>query len=422
MTFKKDFLYWNFNIKEWITLLSSMAMMLGFLYSRALLSIGMIALFVIALDPRVFKENWHRWKNNRFAVLCFLFFAAYLLSGLWSENLDRWQDSIQTKLPFLVLPFAMLSAPFGEKKLQRYIIYSVLIALLSGILYSSSFLLTHPQYLTNGAHLPSPAKRDYIRFTIAIVLGLQFVFYLFIKQKEFFLKKTEKILLITWSVFAVIYLHIEAAKSGLLCLYLLIGIYLLFKCYKRYGITKIILAMIIALAGLFIAAATFPALKRQWHRLKMEKAIWESENTSRYNKVSSIVPRLVSFQAAFVVIKKHPFYGVGAGDLMQEMDKVYQSDFPFMRTTLVPHNQLLCTAVILGIPLTLILILMLLAPLRKRSDIYTISTFLIMVCGVSIGPIFEVQFGVFVYLFFTLFWMMAPGLKTTSTAASSVLR
>jgi hypothetical protein len=414
MTIKKASPFSDFTIKEWITLLSFMAMMLGFLYARALLSIGMIVLFLVSLDPSALKENWQRWKKNRFAVLCVFFFGAYLLSGFWTEHRSLWQASVQTKLPFLVLPFALLNAPLKKIRFQKWAIYSILLILLSGICYSASFMFTHPEYMAQGLHLPSPVKKDYIRFTVAIVLGLQLVIYLFL-EKQFVLKKTAKALLALWALLAILYLHIEAAKSGLVCFYALAGIYIAFKFYKRFGFKKSVLAVLAGLALACLAVFTIPPLKKQALGLKKEQTIWQQENTANFNKGTSVVMRLVSYQAAFILIKEHPLYGVGAGDLAPEMDKVYKNKFHYMDQPLVPHNQFLCTAVVLGIPMTLILLLMLLSPLRKNPDIYTVATFLIMLCAVSIGPFLEIQFGVFVYLFFTLFWMAAREPKRVST-------
>ncbi len=120
------------------------------------------------------------------------------------------------------------------------------------------------------------------------------------------------------------------------------------------------------------------------------------------------MPRLVSYKIALELIWGQPLTGVGTGDVKAEIDKKYKAEYPNMIEffRLIPHNQFIFTALVVGIPLSLTLVLMFFAPLmRQQRNIYVVATLLIMFVGLSIEPMLEVQNGVFVYLFFTLFWM-----------------
>jgi len=74
---------------------------------------------------------------------------------------------------------------------------------------------------------------------------------------------------------------------------------------------------------------------------------------------------------------------------------------------LIPHNQYMFTLVALGLPLSLALVLLSLALFRNipGRGIYVFITSAIMVIAMMVEAMLEVQFGVFVFLFYSLFWL-----------------
>jgi O-antigen ligase len=83
------------------------------------------------------------------------------------------------------------------------------------------------------------------------------------------------------------------------------------------------------------------------------------------------------------LITEHPFFGVGTGDLKEELVKKYEAyhyDYG-IRTRLSPHNQFLHTAVILGIFGVLSLALLLgsafMLAWKNRDWVYLLFVFLV---------------------------------------------
>lgn len=408
---------------EWIIVVSCVLMFSGFMFSRILLSIGMISLIVLGFRPNQLRQGWERFRHCGFCWLAIFFFLSYFISGLWSQDMEGWMNFTQIKIPFLFLPFAMLNLPLQKKKLQLWVIGSILIVLLGGIIYSCSFLIRNPERLFSGSHLPSPAFGDYIRFTIAIVLAMQMVLYLLNKKYGFSFQKFGKTVLIIWLIIAAIYIHLQAAKSGLVCFYLFILINVGYHFIKKSktGIWKAF-GMIAVTGILLVLSAKFvPPVENQFSRLQKERAIWNSGDTSRFASVSSVIPRLMSYETAWKGIREHPTRGVGAGDLNNVMQRLYEEYYPFVvkNYRIIPHNQYVCSALLIGIPLTLILIIMVLWPLFIAENVMLLATTFMMIVGTMIEAMFEIQFGVFIYLFFTLFWLSAmhkeKGIPTIST-------
>ncbi len=204
----------------------------------------------------------------------FFFFIAYALSGIWSDDIANWSRILQIKLPFVFLPFAFLGAPLQKIKFQRYTIYGILVTLLAGMVYSFSFLIAAPTYLSTQAHLPSPLEGDYIRFTISLVLGLQMIFYLFSEKVGSPLRIGEKILLGGWSILSIAYIHIQAAKSGILCLYLLIIIYIIAKYFRKRPGLGFAFLFLLGTASV-IGGMTIPSIKKQVKNIVSEQKMWK---------------------------------------------------------------------------------------------------------------------------------------------------
>lgn len=403
--------YWTSRSQEWIVAIACVAMIAGMLFSRAVLSISMVLLFLNALHPQKVRDNWKAFKESRFALCCILFFLTYVISGIWSADKPNWLAFIQIKLPFVFLPFSLINAPFKDDRLRKVTTGGVLLVLLGGMLYSAWPLLLDPGYLHYHSHLPSPMEGDYIRFTIALVFGVQFVLWFFLRKGYKSSGRKALALLVLWALLATVYIHVQAAKSGLLCFYLLLAVFLvsvLLQKERRVLGGSILLIILVAGASGFLFA---PALKKQVANITYEQKVWDSQDAASFAQTSSFVPRLLSYRIAGDIIMQKPLTGVGAGDIKLQMDNVYERDYPAIPVAarLIPHNQFLCTALAVGIPLSFILLAMLLSPLIDRPrNIFTVSTFLVMLLGMLIEPMLETQYAIFVYLFFTLFWMEIP--------------
>ncbi len=401
--------FWSIKLQEHFSCLCCIAMMAGLLFSRSLLSAAMILMLINACHPAKVVITWTSFKHNIFAQASVAFFSVYLFSGLWSSNADSWLMAVQIKLPFIFLPFSMLSLPLQVARYRKMVMWGILMVLVGGMCYSFYFLLADPAYLHKNHHLPSPSGGDYIRFTIALVLALQFIFYMFMERGVHRLTTWEKAGLLVFAITIVVYIHVQAAKSGLLCLYILFFIYALFIFLKRGKI--FLLSAFLCLATIGMLAVLFvPSLQKQISNITYEQQVWQTNDTTKYNETSSFVPRLISYKIAGQLVKEHPLTGVGAGDMKLAMDQKYAVQYPNIKKImwLIPHNQFLCTAISVGIPLSAILWFMLLAPLAvTRMRIYTVATIVIMFVGLMIEPMLEIQYGIFVYLFFTLFWVVA---------------
>ena len=120
------------------------------------------------------------------------------------------------------------------------------------------------------------------------------------------------------------------------------------------------------------------------------------------------INRLMSYKISGGLISQHPVTGVGTGNMMSAMRAEYHRTYPEVNeeNVLLPHNQFLLVGLGCGVPAMLVFILWVFAPLtlvrRNRQSFFFFMMWLILFLQLMIEPVLEVQYGVFIYLFFLL--------------------
>jgi O-antigen ligase len=409
----KEYPLWNKAGQEWAAVVCCLGMIAGLIFSRALLSMSMIALFVNALHPQTIKHCWQRWKSNVFTLLSLSFFLIYLVSGLWSEDKDFWSASTINKLPFVILPFAFFSVPFHKEKFRRIIIAGLVLMQLTVVIYSMSLFLLHPEYYINGYSfsqpLPTTKYNDHIRFSLSLVLSILMSSYLLFEKKTEPLPAWLKIMLCLSILIFAAYIHILAAKTGIVCLYLMVLLYIIGKTFRRNKMLSLALVLVVCTFPVvaYYALPTF--------RMKIGYVFYEvkkSMEDKKYDYTLSDAGRMITYDIGAKLIARNPVIGVGAGDVMNEVRKGYQKDYPEVAANQQygPTNQFMFTILAVGVPLGIFLIGMVWSPFVLKgmeNRIYLWITSFLMIVSMLVEAMLELQFGVFLYLFFTLFWIVA---------------
>lgn len=406
------FTFWNKEARDRLAILCCLGMIGGLLFSRALLSLSMFIMFLNALHPSEIRAHFAAWRSNAFAVLSFAFFTMYLISGFWSDNMDFWQAAVTNKLPFAVLPFAFLSAPLYKVKYQRFLIMGTAVLQLIVVISSLTQLGLHADYYLDGYNfsrpLPTTKYGDHIRFSLSLVLSMVMFAYVLFERQEEPPPRWMKISLVFIAVLFILYVHILAAKTGLLCLYLGAILYIGYRIGKKSRLWAAVLAAAV-LSLPFVAYKIIPTF-----RTKIDYVFYEIEKSKqdkRYDYTLSDAGRMITYDIGSKAIAAHPLTGVGAGDIMDEMRAGYKAYYPEVASDQQygPINQFMFTALCIGIPLTLILAGMVFVPFfsRARHRIYLSLSAWFMLVSIMVESMLEVQFGVFTYLFFLMFWMSA---------------
>lgn len=397
---KSNFLNDTVLNKSRMALVCIVGMFAGFLLSRVALSLFMLLYGVTMLrdvPPR-------QWLRQRWWLLGMAWVAMYAVSGLWSTNMDEWGIRLQTKLPFLLLPLAFAFQPRFSAKEKQWLTMSLAILLSIAALYSMSFFVTDPVHYTREYHLshmlPTLPKKDHIRCSMAMALFVVWSFYAWPSVS----RRGAKLALGSMMALIVVYLHLLAAKSGLVTLYLFVLLYGVYVAAVRRKLAGLIGIAAIPLA-VWGAYSMMPTFRERVHFIDF--TLYQFRHGDVSGNVGDIA-RLISYQLAGQLIAEHPLTGVGTGDMKKEMDRLYEQDYPQIPEygRLLVHNQAMVVALGCGIPAAAVFLWWVFAPLarlrRNRQSFFFVVVWLILLLQLMIEPVLEIQYGVFMYLFYLL--------------------
>ncbi len=335
---------------DWM-LFFSVVVVVSLVYSPFVLSIGMIGLLVTALlekkdSERGFplkfrtslRQEWqHFWRKPIFWVPTIFFFLP-LIGGFYSEDWNYLFRRLKLKLPLLLLPFAFFVLPNIERK--HYLgLYYFLVALLSitcigiGINYLLHFDAIN-ELILKGQSIPVP--RNHIRFSLMMAIGIVAGFYLWI-EKFVWKYKWERNLILGMTIFLFVFIHILSVRSGLLVLYLTIGVLLLQYIVnsRRFGLG--LMGLVLLLGTPMLAYFMIPSFKAKIDYARWDAKMYLEGTGSEYSDSE----RMLSYQIGWSIVKENPIFGVGTGDLKQEVKQRYLQQFEPDKKYKMPHNQLL---------------------------------------------------------------------------------
>lgn len=379
----------------------------GFVSSRVLASTGMIGILFVALflfngikTIRSFLARKELW------VLSF-FFIIVFISGIYSTDKDAWMNWVRIKIPFVVLPLSFAALKKLDEKKFIVILYGFILTLfLSSTVVIANYFF-HYTEITNsfsaGGGIPMPFSR--IRFTLMLAFSFFCLFYIF-ENKKNVRWKNEKWIQLLLLVFSFVALHILAVRSSLLALYIglffLLFRYVFFKReYVKGGLFLIILIVIP-----FSAQKIIPSLKNKMDYMRYDNLEFEE---GHINNLSDAMRR-ISVIAGIEVAKQNFWFGVGAGDLKQEMNNYYKLKYPILdpKNYKLPHNQLvwvLTSTGIIGFVLFLFSFVYPYFKSRLYKNFLSVILFLIIFSSFFTEATLEEQIGVGFFLIFLLLFI-----------------
>jgi O-antigen ligase len=373
----------------------------GFLVSRAFLSLGIFLFCINALrdvHPRL-------WVKNKWWLLGVAWVLLYGISWFWTEDKANWSERFEVKFPILGLPLAFSFMPaFSAKQLRIITVGAALILLGSAGYTFYYFILSPAEYISgyNVAHmLPTLPEGDYIRISLTVAMFVIWCMYIWPYLRSLALK------VFTAMAVAVLvtFLHVLAARTGLLVLYLFVVMYAIYVAMNRKRVLGISI-IVLLIAGWLVAFEVSPTLKNKVNYFRYTYELYKNgELEGHYSDMG----RLISYDIALKKIAEHPVAGTGAGDVLAEMKEGYNRWYPKVsdERRLVPHNQFMVVALACGIPGLILFVWWLLWPLaqlrrRHRGSFFFLASWLVLLVPLLTEPTLEVQYGVFVYLFFLL--------------------
>ena len=327
---------------NYIALLCLIAGIFTFEFFRALPGIGLGLLLLSALTRlRHYKEFL---KHSYFfipSLIYFLYVANLLLFD--TDNSNKVTELLVFYLPYFILPFSLAFIPsISQRKLNSLYLFFVAICTLCALGALINFALHFKEIVASYEHskvMPTPI--NHVRFSLLI--SFAFFAALYFYQERFILRYSwERNILLGIAIFLFAYSHILSVRSGLLTLYIGLFISTLWLTirnirYKLLAIVSVVLLLIPVLSFLLVPTFT----KKVRNTVDDLNQVNVKGSGAHY----SMSGRVVSYRVAKEIIKDHLWVGCGSANLKEEVQTMYERDFPEIVNNgigvLMPHNQFL---------------------------------------------------------------------------------
>lgn len=389
-------------------------LLVALIYSKYLISVSMIGLLVISIFHLDFsnrfplrfnpdlKSNFSQLLSSKDYLAVTVFFFLVLISGLWSEDTSYLLERLRIKLPFLFLPFVFISiSPFNERQYLGLFYFLIVLMFFSSLIVGINYLL-HFEAITeninSGKVIPTPM--NHIRFSL--VLAFSILAGIVLWWKKFYLKYSwERHLIAAIILFLFYFIHVLSVRSGLFVLYLSI----LFFSVRYIYLTRQYKLGIAVILGLFLLPVIAYKTIESFHA----KVDYARRDLQMYalglGKDYSDAERIISSEAGLKVGNENPLFGVGAGDLKQEVEAYYIEQGIDISTPKMPHNQFISVYAGTGLVGLVLFCMAFFYPLKYKGnykDELFASFHLIVFFSFMVENTIETAIGVAFYSFFLL--------------------
>ncbi|MCG9880639.1 MAG: O-antigen ligase family protein [Bacteroidia bacterium] len=316
---------------------------------RILPSLGMAFVFLLGISYYIKpKQSENDSPNMLFWMLTLCFFAL-LPSYFYSDNKDYFAQKIQVAIPFLLLPIAFGKLPkLSTLKYHQFLTFFVwgtfsisLFAIGNYIIYFDTI---------NQLYLESKVMPTLVThhptFSIIVVFACYLCYYLYQKNEEFLFVGEKKILLIM-GIFLFIFVHIFSVRSGILSLYVLLGIELIKLIFQKKQIkTAILVGSVLLLIGTLTMYFS-PTVSNKIANTSKDLQTMQSEGSANNQSLSS---RFISYKNALEITQNSSWlWGCGLGDMEDLNNEIFRTKYPDVSKPIIPHNQFLFFLASIGI-------------------------------------------------------------------------
>lgn len=348
-------------------------LLVGLLYSKALISIASISLIILALttyerDVKTvigFRHipmilNQRQWKSQTrvyWGLACY--FIWIVCSFFWSSDTGAWAHDVQGKLLYLGIPLIFIFGPqFSSRNIIDLHLFFYILLGISLCFVFTAYFPNAPEIndmIRRGKAIPAPI--DHVRFSMlcaySSISAMSFVF----------ISNYKKYSLIAIAFMMGIICHLLGVRTGIALLYsgVILSVLFLIIQYKKLklGIGILLMALLLGIVGFNFS----PGIKAKLEYIKVDIQNMKNQQLTS----TSDNDRIRSYKIGFEAWANNYILGNGAGDYRKAIEQIYNKKHPGHRK-LFPHNQWIRTGVAYGLIGTFCLLSIFIFALSDRAN------------------------------------------------------
>lgn len=285
-----------------------------------------------------------------------LFFLIYAMSFLYTQNLSLAWIDLEKKLPLFLFPLALIILKPGQNKI--YTLYGAFLAgIFSVTLICAGYFIFHTLSDTHfhRVFMNHPFYQMYSKFYIfgntnyyAVYLNMGVLLMLGILGSNSY-KITKKWM--KWLMYVGLFLLVGlsmviSSRSGIIAMVILL-VFSVSYLVKIHYFRFVSLALLIV-AGLYIARN----YRFNNYIQLFDSMIHSSRQIKEKDLLEKRTLRLVFWKASIEVIRENIWFGVGSGDVKNQIKEKYKEmgHYEKLHENDDPHNQFLRTFIATGLP------------------------------------------------------------------------
>lgn len=322
-----------------------------------------------------FGHKWNKLMFNRFWLLMMALFSIYAFGIVYSANYQYGFRFMEKMITLVIYATVILSSPHEiSTKLFNSIFFVFVISCLvvAGICITNGLIKNyevrdvinvHTYWLLSHHKLTAVVKLHAVYYSMYVTLGMFFLLYFL--AENFRALHFMKIVVIAVAIMALAGVNILlGARMVLIAMVLVLTfgslLFFIFKGKLKAGVITFVVVFLVS----FLAISQNNSTKARFLDLfKFGKDISETQ-------FGGYQLRMIKWKSAMEVIGNNWFLGVGTGDQMDELDKIYvknnfEDGYKYHYNA---HNQYLQTTMALGIVGLFILLVNFIYPFVKAFN------------------------------------------------------
>lgn len=285
-----------------------------------------------------YKLKFYQIFDNKLMVASIVFFAIHVIALLWTEDI-LWGLHIVHKMWYFLLLLPILYTIVKKEYIKHYVNSFLLALVITVFLSYLIWFEIIPPFKEANVFDPTPFM-SHVSYNPILLFGIYLVYH-----ETIFNKNLSKLKIFFYSIVALAMsfnMFITLGRAGQVAFFLMVTIFI-FQCFRHQKI-KAFFLMLIILPSIFFGAYQ----TSDYFKLRVNNTV-TAMYTFNEDNFTSLGIRLTYSINSWELIKKNPLFGVGTGDLPNELNKINKKNSPNMPPTTNPHNMYVLVMVELGL-------------------------------------------------------------------------